>query len=123
MNQGCRRDRRPAKAYRFEDIKARFKEELVSTTSDPMSKLNTEDLIYHLIWEHVRGRTLMTIKRGSISLGCSFARPGEVICVFLGCDFPVLLRPYWNNTWKYMSECYVWDLEASRGLLGAVTSP
>lgn len=48
---------------------------------------------------------------------------GDVICVFLGCDFPVLLRPLENNTWKYISDCYVWDLESSKGLLGPLPSP
>jgi hypothetical protein len=64
-------------AYGFEDIKARFKEELLSKASDPISKLNTEDLLRRMIWEHVRGRTLMTTEQESIGLGCSFARAGS----------------------------------------------
>lgn len=48
---------------------------------------------------------------------------GDVICVFLGCDFPVLLRPCKDNTWKFLSDCYVWDLEVTQGLLGPLPSP
>jgi hypothetical protein len=43
---------------------------------------------------------------------------GDVICVVIGCDFPVLLRPCGDNTWKFLSDCYVWDIEATQGLLG-----
>lgn len=55
-------------------------------------------------------------------MGSLLISPGDVICVVLGCDFPVLLRPSEDNTWKFLSDCYVWDLEATQGLLGPLPS-
>ncbi|CAJ0548656.1 Ff.00g022690.m01.CDS01 [Fusarium sp. VM40] len=123
MIQDSRKDRRPATLYTFETIKSRFKTELLSTASDPISELDSRELMHIMIWNHCQARTMMETERGSIGLGCAFARPGDIICVLLGCDFPVLLRPLENDTWKYISECYVWDLESSKGLLGPLPSP
>ncbi|KIL93116.1 aspartate cytoplasmic [Fusarium avenaceum] len=123
MVQECRKDRRPDEDYMFETMKARFKTELLSTASNPISELNSRDLMHNIIRASGQARTMMTTERGSIGLACTFSRPGDVICVFLGCDFPVLLRPLENNTWKYVSDCYVWDLESSKGFLGPLPWP
>ncbi|KAM0214759.1 hypothetical protein ACHAQD_008658 [Fusarium lateritium] len=120
MVQDYRKDRYATIEHTFEDIKAKFKTGLLSTASDPISELDVRDLMQFEILTRTQARTMMTTERGSMGLGCTFARPGDVICVFLGCDFPLLLRPLENNTWKYISDCYVWDLESSKGLLGSL---
>ncbi|KAF4342400.1 heterokaryon incompatibility [Fusarium beomiforme] len=116
--QDTRNDRRPIDTPTLEDIKDKLKYELLSTSSAPVSQLNHEDLIEYVIWVRSKGRAMITTDGGSIGLACTFAKPGDMICVFLGCDFPVLLRPCEDHTWKFLSDCYVWDLEASQGLLG-----
>jgi hypothetical protein len=75
--QGFRKDRRSTESYMFEDIKAKFKAELLSTASNPISELNSRDPMHLEIWGCSRARTMMTTERGSIGLGCTFARPGK----------------------------------------------
>jgi hypothetical protein len=77
MIQECRKDRRHDETYMFEEIKSRFKTELLSTASDPISKLDSRELMHFLIWGRGQARTMMTTDRGSIGLGCTFARPGK----------------------------------------------
>ncbi|KAF5622962.1 heterokaryon incompatibility protein [Fusarium sp. NRRL 52700] len=121
--QDGRVERRPAEGFTLEHIKERFGAEFLSTASTLVSKLSRGDMMEYVIWTRSKGRAMVTTERGSIGLACTFAKPGDVICVVLGCDFPVLLRPCENNTWKFLSDCYVWDLEATQGLLGPLPAP
>ncbi|KAF5687273.1 oleate-activated transcription factor 1 [Fusarium circinatum] len=121
--QDVRVERRPADGFTLEHISPRFIAEFLSTTSTQVPKLSSGDLMEFVIWTRSKGRAMVTTERGSIGLACTFAKPGDVICVVLGCDFPALLRPCENNTWKFLSDCYVWDLEATQGLLGPLPSP
>ncbi|KAF5251284.1 hypothetical protein FANTH_3576 [Fusarium anthophilum] len=121
--QDVRVERRPADGITLEHISARFIAEFLSTTSKQVPKLSGGDLMEFVIWTRSKGRAMITTERGSIGLACTFAKPGDVICVVLGCDFPALLRPCDNNNWKFLSDCYVWDLEATQGLLGPLPSP
>ncbi|EWZ42976.1 hypothetical protein FOZG_07732 [Fusarium oxysporum Fo47] len=120
--QDGRIERRPTEGFTLEHIKDRFETEFLSTASTPVSKLSRGDMMEYVIWTRSKGRAMVTTERGSIGLACTFAQPGDVICVVLGCDFPVLLRPSEDNTWKFLSDCYVWDLEATQGLLGPLPS-
>ncbi|KAF5568270.1 heterokaryon incompatibility protein [Fusarium napiforme] len=121
--QDGRIERRPAEGFALDHVKERFKNEFLSTASTPVSKLTRGDMMEYVIWTRSKGRAMVTTKRGSIGLACTFAKPGDVICVVLGCDFPVILRPCEDNTWKFLSDCYVWDLEATQGLLGPLPAP
>ncbi|KAF4469654.1 heterokaryon incompatibility [Fusarium albosuccineum] len=135
------RERHPTEGSSLEYIKERCRTEFLSTASTPISELGRQDMTEYAIWTRCKGRSMVTTNTGSIGMASTLARPGEskilihpsydsiltlagdVICVLLGCDFPVLLRPSENNTWKFISDCYVWDLEASQGLLGPLPSP
>ncbi|CCT64715.1 related to heterokaryon incompatibility protein [Fusarium fujikuroi] len=121
--QDGRIERRPAEGFSLEHVKDRFKNEFLSTASTPVSKLTRGDMMEYVIWTRSKGRAMVTTERGSIGLACPFAKPGDVICVVLGCDFPVLLRPCKDNTWKFLSDCYVWDLETAQGLIGPLPPP
>lgn len=77
MIQECRKDRRPSESDTFESVKARLKAELLSTALDTITELNKSDAMYFRIWSRSQARTMMTTERGSIGLGCSFARPGK----------------------------------------------
>ncbi|KAF5543892.1 heterokaryon incompatibility protein [Fusarium mexicanum] len=121
--QDIRIERHPDQGFKLEGIKDWLEAEFLSTVSTQMPKLSRGDIMEYVIWTRSTSRAMVTTERGSIGLSCTFAKPGDVICVVLGCDFPVLLRPCDNNNWKFLSDCYVWDLEATQGLLGPLPSP
>ncbi|CAN8096786.1 unnamed protein product [Discula destructiva] len=74
------------------------------------------------IWGMLRtwsiGRTLFIGTDGFIGLGPSSAQEGDVVCVFLGSDVPILLRPAEDSSFMVVGECYVAGVSAGETLLG-----
>lgn len=52
------------------------------------------------------GQRLMTTLRGYVGCVPEHARPGDVICVLLGCSAPMVLRPI-EDHFTVIGECYV----------------
>ena len=72
-------------------------------------------------------RHLFRASNGYIGIGPSWAEPGDLICVLLGCDAPMLLRPVGggpddgdSKTQKYkvVSKCFVLGLSQGEAVLG-----
>ncbi|RFU26865.1 hypothetical protein B7463_g9465, partial [Scytalidium lignicola] len=55
---------------------------------------------------HSHHRKFVVSLTGIFCLGPSTAKEGDLICVLVGCDFPVLLRPYGDGH-VLVGECYV----------------
>jgi hypothetical protein len=53
----------------------------------------------------------------------SLSTPGDTICVFLGCDFPVLLREQGPGRFVFVGECYVFGLHDAISILGPLPTP
>ena len=51
-------------------------------------------------------RRLVTTETGFLGLAPDEVEVGDTVAVILGCNFPVLLRPF-DNGYKYVGECYV----------------
>jgi len=48
---------------------------------------------------------------------------GDIICVFLGCDHPVLLREVSAGHFKVIGNCFVYGLSDSNAFLGPLPEP
>ena len=48
---------------------------------------------------------------------------GDKVCVILGSDAPVVLRPVGSNEWLMVGNCYIYGTESSRILLGDLPRP
>ena len=57
----------------------------------------------------VTGRRLITTKRGYLGLVNDGTRPGDQVCIFLGCRMPVMLRPMGEH-FLFLGECYIHGL-------------
>ncbi|KAK3319498.1 heterokaryon incompatibility protein-domain-containing protein [Cercophora scortea] len=68
----------------------------------------------------VEGRPYMWTKEGYFSLAPVRTAEGDIICVFLGCHFPMVLRPQPNGRFAVVGESYVYGLNDGIGLLGAL---
>ncbi|KAI0551240.1 heterokaryon incompatibility protein-domain-containing protein [Xylaria curta] len=66
----------------------------------------------------MRHRYFITTEEGYLGLGPAGAQQGDVICVFFGCDSPIVLRPEPGGGHSVVGECYVCGLEDGTALLG-----
>jgi hypothetical protein len=71
----------------------------------------THVISYHLRLTLVslKGRRLITTETGYVCLVPDSVQRGDTIAILLGCNFPVLLRP-WQNRFRVLGECYVHGL-------------
>ncbi|KAL8923554.1 MAG: hypothetical protein Q9208_004500 [Pyrenodesmia sp. 3 TL-2023] len=66
----------------------------------------------------VRGRCFITTKEGYIGLAPEAAKVGDKICVVLGCQMPLLLRPSFDGRHTVVGGCYVQGLMRGEAILG-----
>jgi hypothetical protein len=87
------------------------------------------------------GRTYVHTEEGYLGLAPPDARPGtyvssvggflyftdqiqgDIICVLLGCDNPMLLREQEDESFTVVGECFVHGLNDAIGLLGSMPTP
>ncbi|KAL2037547.1 hypothetical protein N7G274_009659 [Stereocaulon virgatum] len=74
---------------------------------------------YHLIGA-VRGRKLVVTDAGYLGLVPEETKPGDVVCVLLGCDIPMLLRATYDGSHEVVGGTYVQGLMQSEALLGPI---
>lgn len=48
---------------------------------------------------------------------------GDVVCVFLGCDSPIIVRQKSNGTYQVIGEAFVYALRDANALLGPLPEP
>jgi hypothetical protein len=79
--------------------------------AQPSSKSMPKSMAYHLHFAIVsmEGRKLCTTRTGYVCLMPETVERGDVLVVLLGCNFPVLIRPY-GDMYRVVGECYVYGL-------------
>ncbi|KAI1398394.1 heterokaryon incompatibility protein-domain-containing protein [Hypoxylon fuscum] len=77
----------------------------------------------HRAYNCVLRRLLFTTSEGYIGLAPIGTRPGDIVCIFLGCDPPVILRPQSDDTYQLIGYCFVYGLHDSTALLGDLPKP
>jgi hypothetical protein len=73
-----------------------------------------------LLRRNLLGRSFFTTSNGYIGLCPAVAKPGDRLCVVLGCETPLLLRPLSNGHYQIVGECFVHGLGNCEGLLGPI---
>ena len=63
-------------------------------------------------------RSFVKTREGYIGLAPPNAMPGDHVCVLLGSNMPMLLRPALSNQFEVVGECYVHGLMNGEALLG-----
>ncbi|KAI1384614.1 HET-domain-containing protein [Hypoxylon trugodes] len=53
-----------------------------------------------------------------IGIGSQLAKSGDEVCVIVGCNCPLLLRPISNGQYKLVGPCFVDDLKWGEAILG-----
>lgn len=65
-----------------------------------------------------KNRSFIQTREGYIGLAPRLARPGDQVCVLLGCSQPLLLRPAPNRQYQVVGECYMYGLMNGEAFLG-----
>ena len=73
------------------------------------------------IWNYCRGRTFVKTREGYIGLAPRNAQPGDQVCILLGRNMPMLLRPIANSQYQVVGECYVHGLMNGEAFLGPIS--
>jgi hypothetical protein len=69
-----------------------------------------------------RGRTLFATDQGTLGIGPSLTQPGDEVCVLLGCESSLIMRPYDDN-YQLVGQSYVFNVENGNALLGPLPDP
>lgn len=67
-------------------------------------------------------RVLFTTYDGAIGLAPRVAMPGDEVCVILGCEAPLILRPNTAGCYQVVGECYIDGYMEGAALLGPLSS-
>ncbi|KAF2099199.1 hypothetical protein NA57DRAFT_56813 [Rhizodiscina lignyota] len=87
------------------------------------ASLDNESLIQNYIVQKALtysfpGQKMFTTTDGQIGFSGKGVRQGDIVCVLLGCHFPVILRPAGKDTYTIAEKCYVPGLQSVEALLG-----
>ncbi|KAI0096631.1 heterokaryon incompatibility protein-domain-containing protein [Nemania sp. FL0031] len=73
--------------------------------------------------EMLVGRRLLECENGSIGIGPSDAQSGDLICILLGHENPIVLREQQDGTHKMVGICYLHGVSDGVALLGPLPTP
>ena len=85
---------------------------------DLFEEIETGSFMPSRLFATMNGRLLFISKEGHIGLVPDVAVEGDMVCVILGCDSPLLLRPLPNGNYRVIGECYIHGLMNGEALLG-----
>lgn len=65
-----------------------------------------------------KGRTFYVADNGACGIAPLAAKQGDIVTVLLGCNAPMILRPYTNGSYKLIGEAYCDNFMNGEALLG-----
>ena len=81
---------------------------IIDTTRDTALEISQETQIYlSQVYSKMLGRSFFTTADGYIGLAPKATKPGDEVCILLGCQTPLLLRPCGDGSHKVVGECYI----------------
>ena len=82
------------------------------STDETISKL------FKSVLEACKGRSYFQTQEGHVGLAPKAAKPGDHICVILGCDSLIALRSKSSGQYQVVGECYLHGFMQGESLLG-----
>lgn len=71
----------------------------------------------------LNNRAFLITREGHIGFAPQAARPGDEVCIILGCQSPLLLRPIHNGNYEVVGECYLQGVMHGEAILGPLPAP
>ena len=96
---------------------------MVDTTRDTAPEKSPENRLYlSSVAAASRGRSFFTAVDGYIGLAPTATNPGDEVCILLGCQSPLVLRPCGDGSHKVVGECYIDGFMDGAACLGPLPS-
>jgi hypothetical protein len=94
-----------------------------NTISDNRTQTNTETSVLSRVYHshelaYSIHRTLFQYEGGGLGLGPEVTRIGDKVCVLLGCDSPLILRPESGVSWSVIGECLANNCNCGEAISG-----
>ena len=90
------------------EICRKYIHRMVDTTRDTAPENSPESrLCSSRIVAAIRGRSFFTTVDGYIGLATTATKPDDEVCILLGCQTPLVLRPCGDGSHKVVGECYI----------------
>ncbi|KAI0545983.1 HET-domain-containing protein [Xylaria curta] len=88
------------------------------------SPADKEELLANLNPSNLDGFTFLTTREGYFCLAnTEFVEKGDIVCVMLGCCFPILLRATTSESFQVVSQLFVYGLMSAEAFLGPIPEP
>ena len=85
-----------------------YMQRIIDTTQDSASDGSYESKIFLTsVRSAILGRSFFTTDGGYIGLAPIDTKPGDQVCILLGCQLPLVLRPCGDGYHKVVGECYI----------------
>ena len=96
---------------------------IVDTTRDTALESSPEELRFLFrVAASIKGRSFFTTADGYIGLAPIATKPDDEICILLGCQTPMVLRPCGDEYHKVVGECYIDGFMEGTACLGLLPS-
>ncbi|KAI8627852.1 heterokaryon incompatibility protein-domain-containing protein [Xylariaceae sp. FL1651] len=121
---GSLHDRLPGRAS-WKPTSSEWKERLVQYQEE--GQLSTSNRTFgrfeNRVITQVNCRSILVLEGGFVGLGPRDTRTGDWICVILGCELPLVVRPAPEDRFTVVGQCYIHGIMQGEALLGPLPTP
>ena len=113
----------PNSIYASFELCRKYIDRIIDTTRDTALEESPESSSYIArVRFSIRGRSFFTTDDGYIGLAPIATKPGDQVCILLGCRTPLVLRPCGDGYHKVVGECYIDGFMEGAACLGPLPS-
>jgi Heterokaryon incompatibility protein (HET) len=85
-------------------------------------EISSSDKLYlDCVFDFASERSFFTTKEGFIGLAPMGSRAGDIVCVLLGCNVPLVVREVKHMQYQVVGECYMYGAMDGEVLLGSLS--
>ena len=105
------------------EIGRKYMHRIIDTTRDTALDNSQERRIFlRSVASAMRGRSFFTTDGGYIGLAPIATKPGDEVCILLGCQTPLVVRPCEEGYHKVVGDCYIDGFMDGAACLGPLPS-
>ena len=114
----------PTSNFASFEVSRRYLNRIIDRTRGTALEESRQIVFYYLPQARsvIRGRSFFTTNDGYIGLAPIATKPGDQVCILLGCQSPLVLRPCGDGSHRVVGECYIDGFMDGAACLGPLPS-